>query len=64
MRTATTICVSLPKQTVDRLRAGAAALGLTFSGFVKIVIVSGLESPMVKVLQQDHEEVKPDGSEV
>lgn len=64
MRTVTTICISLPKQTVDRLRSGAAALGLTFSGYAKIVIASGLESPMVKVLQQDREEVKPNGSEV
>ena len=64
MRTATTVCISLPQHTVERLRQGAAARGMTFSGFMKIVIASGLESPLVKMLQQTEKEVKPNGSEV
>lgn len=64
MRTATTVCISLPRHTVDRLRQGAAAQGMTFSGFMKIVIASGLESPLVKMLQQTEKEVDIDGSKV
>lgn len=64
MRTATTICISLPQHTVERLRQGAAALGMTFSGFMKIVIASGLESPLVKMLLQTEKEVGTDGPEV
>lgn len=64
MRTATTVCISLPQHTVDRLRQGAATHGMTFSGFMKIVIASGLESPLVKMLQQTEKEVDTDGSEV
>lgn len=64
MRTATTVCISLPQQTVERLRQGAAAQGMTFSGFMKIVIASGLESPLVKMLQQNEKEVGTDGTEV
>lgn len=64
MRTATTICISLPAATVDRLRQGATAHGMTLSGYVKIVLTSGLESPLVKMLQQEREEVPADGSEI
>lgn len=64
MRTATTVCISLPQHTVDRLRQGAAAQGMTFSGFMKIVIASGLESPLVKMLQQREKEAETDGTEV
>ena len=37
---------------------------MTFSGCMKIVIASGLESPLVKMLQQTEKEVGTDGSEV
>lgn len=64
MRTATTVSISLPQHTVERLRQGAAAQGMTFSGFMKIVIASGLESPLVKMLQQTESEVGSDESTV
>ena len=60
MRTAITICISLPQRLVDQLREGAKVLGMTFSGFAKIVIVSGMESPLVKMLQQTEKEVDTD----
>lgn len=64
MRTVTTVCISLPQRIVERLRQGAAAQGMTFSGFMKIVITSGLESPLVKMLQQTESEVGSDESKV
>lgn len=66
MRTATTICISLPQRIVDQLREGAKARGMTFSGFAKIVIVSGMESPLGKMLQETdkREEVEEHGTEV
>lgn len=64
MRTATTVCISLPQHTVERLRQGAAAQGMTFSGFMKIVITAGLDSPLVKMLQQTESEAGSDESTV
>lgn len=64
MRTATTICISLPKRIVDQLREGAKARDMTFSGFAKIVIVSGMESPLVSMMLGEREEVAEHGTEV
>lgn len=64
MRTATTICISLPQRIVDQLREGAKARGMTFSGFAKIVIVSGMESPLVSMMLGEREEVEEHGTEV
>ena len=50
MRKVRSVCLALPAEIIDRLRADAQTLGMSVSGYAKIVIVSGLQRPLPKVL--------------
>lgn len=64
MRNTTTICISLPRYTVEQLRQDAETLGMTLSGYMKIVATAGMKSPLVDMLKQTRKEVDTDGPEV
>lgn len=64
MRNTITVCISLPRHAAEQLRQDADTLGMTLSGFVKIVVTAGLKSPLVDMLKQTRKEVYTDGSEV
>ena len=44
------VCLALPAEVIDRLRADAATLGMSVSGYAKIVLVAGLQKPLPKAL--------------
>ena len=50
MRKVKSICLALPAEVIDRLRADAATLGMSVSGYAKIVLVAGLKNPLPKAL--------------
>ena len=50
MRKVKSICFALPAEVIDRLRADAATLGMSVSGYAKIVLVAGLQKPLPKAL--------------
>ena len=50
MRKVKSICLALPAEVIDRLRADAATLGMSVSGYAKIVLVAGLQKPLPKAL--------------
>jgi hypothetical protein len=50
MRKAESVCLALPAEVIDRLRADAATLGMSVSGYAKIVLVAGLQKPLPKAL--------------
>ena len=61
MRKVQTVALSLPVEIIDRLRGDAAKLGLSVSGYAKLVIVAGLNAPLAKALSEGGES---DGPEV
>lgn len=65
MRKVKSVCLALPVEIIDRLREDAQTLGMSMSGYAKIVIVSGLQRPMPKALLESATEGgDPDGPEV
>ena len=50
MRKVKSICLALPVEVIDRLRADATTLGMSVSGYAKIVMVSGLQKSLPKAL--------------
>ena len=50
MRKVKSVCFALPAEVIDRLRADAATLGMSVSGYVKIVLVAGLQKPLLNAL--------------
>ena len=65
MRKVKSVCLALPVEIIDRLRADAATLGISVSGYVKIVLVVGLQQPLPKALLDTATDGgDPDGPEV
>ena len=65
MRKVKSICFALPADVIDRLRADAATLGMSVSGYAKIVLIAGLQKPLPKALLETATEGgDPDGPEV
>lgn len=65
MRKVKSICFALPAEVIDRLRADAAALGMSVSGYAKIVLIAGLQKPLPKALLETATGGgDPDGPEV
>lgn len=65
MRKVKSVCLALPAEVIDRLRADAQTLGMSMSGYAKIVIVSGLQRPQLKsLLETATEGGAADGPEV
>lgn len=50
MRKVKSVCLALPAEIIDRLRADAATLGMSVSGYAKIVLVAGLQKPQLRAL--------------
>lgn len=50
MRKVKSVCLALPAEIIDRLRADAATLGMSVSGYAKIVLVAGLQKPLPRAL--------------
>lgn len=50
MRKVKSVCLALPAEVIDRLRADAATLGMSVSGYAKIVLAAGLQRPLPKAL--------------
>ena len=65
MRKVKSVCLALPVEIIDRLRADAATLGISVSGYAKIVLVAGLQQPLPKaLLGTAMDGGDPDGPEV
>ena len=65
MRKVKSICFALPAEVIDRLRADAATLGMSVSGYAKIVLIAGLQKPLPKALLETATVGgDPDGPEV
>lgn len=52
MRKCVTIALSLPAEIVDQLRRDAEKMGLSVSGYAKLVIAAGLNAPLPTVLRE------------
>ena len=50
MRKVKSVCFALPTEVIDRLQADAATLGMSVSGYAKIVLIAGLQQPLPKAL--------------
>lgn len=58
MRKTVTIALSLPAEIVDRLRTESKKLGLSVSGYAKIVLAAGIDAPLPQLLREG---VREDG---
>ena len=59
MRKTVTIALSLPAEIVDRLRAESKKLGLSVSGYAKIVLAAGIDAPLPRLLREGGEDCGP-----